>query len=135
MGRKWSSGEELIMLQFIEANKHWTHALPYLPDRSRGGVESKWFDMIHCGPRRLLVNRQGKPEDAHDINRKQDEMFQRAMRKAIKAGKEKAPIGVFKAPEDGEFRPKTFLPGLRTSGCSSSAALCAEVGDAKGAVW
>lgn len=67
------------------------------------------------------------PKDNRPPNIIQDEAFQAAMSKAIECGLESAPIGVYVAPDNEDFRPATFIPQPTFSGCSSAAYLCAEI--------
>jgi hypothetical protein len=59
--------------------------------------------------------------------READFDFQAAMKAAIKAGLENAPIGIFK--DDSPISPTHFIRSQRASWCSSSAGLCADVGE------
>jgi hypothetical protein len=67
---------------------------------------------------------------AHDPARsfrRTDLAFQRAMQRAIAKGREHPPmIGVFKDERPLEA-PRLFEPALRSSGCTSSALMCAEL--------
>lgn len=59
--------------------------------------------------------------------READIEFQHAMRTAIKAGVEHAPIGIVK--DDTPISPMHFQQSPRSSWCSSSAGLCADMGE------
>lgn len=56
-----------------------------------------------------------------------DDAFQAAMTLAIEAGLEHAPIGIFVDPTP--LSPRHFMRVQRASWCSSSAGLCADMGE------
>lgn len=59
---------------------------------------------------------------------REDQAFQRAMRRAIAQGREHPPmLGVFKDPRPLDA-PRRFVPVLYSSGCTSPALVCAEIG-------
>lgn len=60
-------------------------------------------------------------------SRESDDAFQAAMTRAIGSGLEHAPVGVF--VDRTPFSPRHFRKVQRVSGCSSSAGLCADMGE------
>lgn len=137
----WSAAEHAVIRRCVEQKMPRLHILMLFPHRPRSAVFAKLARMFPRYVGRVLREPEAIPDPAETgdsveaLNRENDLRFQAAMLKAIKQGKEKASIGIVKAQENGEFRPRTFLPGLQSSGCSSSAALCADIGDRKGAIW
>lgn len=64
----------------------------------------------------------------YEALRAMDIAFKRALRKAIAAGLEHAPMGTYKNPLPPD--PVRFSAPMRISGCGSTAALCVELGSA-----
>lgn len=115
--RAWDEDEDDILLEW--ANRiTWIKISKLIPGRSPDACRRR-LD--------VLAAHKIRAHNSHVMRVAQDEAFQLAMRLAIKAGLERATIGIIKTPEDDEFRPTKFLPGLHSSGCSSAAAACAEV--------
>lgn len=101
-----------------------------LPTNIERGVKRS-VPSVHGRRRSIgMLRADRKPRGEHDP-RNEDSHFRAAMLRAIKSGCERVQEGVFHDPTP--FTGKMIRPEPCFSGCSSSAELCADSGDAKGA--
>jgi hypothetical protein len=107
------------------------NAVAGLIGRTPGSVE--W--LLKKNGLKMNDHKKPKPEEAGDsiaaaaaqTFRKADLAFQKAMRRAIAAGRENPPmVGVFKDPRPLDT-PRLFAPVPHASGCTSPASDCADL--------
>ena len=98
-----------------------------LPPRVRTSARATAGPRVDAGKRPRLARSGNTPASRDHPFRRQDLAFQKAVLRAIAAGKENPPaIGVFKdlRPFDA---PRLFEPVPHASGCTSPARECAEL--------
>lgn len=112
--------ESQIFISLIRSEKTVADAIPLFPGRSEAAIRKKWERMIP------VVDQMAFEDSLSDENVRQDRAFCDAMIAAIAMGLEKAHIGIIATPENGDFRPVNYAPGVQGSCYGSPALLCSE---------
>jgi hypothetical protein len=124
--KKWSNDEDIILRDHWFAGKR-KKAIASAMGRTASSIQSRAKVLGLPG---IIKQNRVEPDTniEHANNAAEDNAFQAAMRAAIDAGLERAPIGVVKdtrPPKPTHFPTRMAFHG---SGCSSPANVCAELG-------
>ncbi len=117
----WTDAEEAILRQGHLDRARWVDLMEALPGRSASMIR---FKACRLGLVHMNFTQESKTETPSQ-HMLRDQAFQRAMRRAIKAGHENPPIGIIK--DDTPFVGLRFY-GARASLCGSPSQMCAEAG-------
>jgi hypothetical protein len=118
----WDKADWDLAMQMYDAGAN-TGQIARALGRNPSSVRSKFRRVINS---QAIIDKWTAEEiESQGVYAKMDHAFCSAMRAAIRSGKENAHIGVI--VDTTPFTAKPIYPEPMNSGCSSAAALCAEM--------